>query len=136
MFQKIFAAAPSGRKPSPRTAYGDATSDKLEQQRQYGIDQRRRKHPLRRLIPMRIDVNGKKHNIQYQTRHRYRRDLRLIRPYKIQKIPYRIQRIEFYKIIDDEANNRRNQAKHHAQPEVVFFEYHDFHVFSSLLFRT
>ncbi len=99
----------------PRRARGPAVSDraqpsnKLEHQRYDRIDQRRRKNPLRRLIPMRIDINGKKRNIQHQTRHRNGRDLRLVVPDKLQKFPKGISRIELDKIINDKADDRRNQ---------------------------
>ena len=84
---------------------------------------------------MRVEIDRKQRNIQHQTRHRDRRDLRLIIPYKHQKIFERISR-ELHEIVDDQAKDRRYQPKDKAQPEVVFFEYHGFHVFSSLLFRT
>ena len=80
--------------------------NKLKQQRQYRIDQRSRKDPLCRLIPMRIDVNRKKHDIQQQTRHRDRRDLRLVRPDELQKIPDGKKWIEFHKVIDDKTYER------------------------------
>jgi len=123
----------------PRTsgaAAPSANSNKLKQQGHDRIDQRRRKNPLRRTILMRVDIISEKRNVQHQAGHRNCRDLRLVGPQKIEKILYRIGGIKFDEIVDDKAYNGCHQTKHHAQPEVVFFEYHDFHVFSSLLFRT
>jgi hypothetical protein len=110
--------------------------DKFKQQSHDRIDQRRRKDPLSRTILMGIDIISEKRNVQNQTGHRNCRDLRLIRPQEIEKILYRIGGIKFDEIVDDKAYNGCHQAQDQAQPEVVFFEYHDFHVFSSLLFRT
>ena len=118
------------RKPSHKLL------NELKHQRHDRIDQRRRKNPLRRLIPMRINIDRKKRNIQHQTGHRNGRDLRLIIPDKPQKILERKSRIELHKIINDKAYNWCYQPEYQAQPKVVFFEYHDFHVFSSLLLRT
>jgi hypothetical protein len=125
MFQKNFF-----RKPTHKSL------NELKKQRNNRIDQRRRKNPLRRLIPMRIDIDRKKRNIQHQTWHRNSRDLHLIVPNERQKILERKSRIELHKIINDKAYDRCYQPEYQAQPKVVFFEYHDFHVFSSLLFRT
>ena len=82
--------------------------NKFKKQRDNRIDQRRRKNPLRRLIPMRIDINRKKRNIQHQTRHRNSRDLLLIVHNERQKILERKSRIEFDKIINDKAEDRRD----------------------------
>jgi hypothetical protein len=125
MFQKNFF-----RKPTHKSL------NELKKQRDDRIDQRRRKNPLRRLIPMRIDIDRKKRNIQHQTWHRNSRDLHLIVPNERQKILERKRRIELHKIINDKAYDRCYQPEYQAQPKVVFFEYHDFHVFSSLLLRT
>jgi len=143
MFQKNF------QEPTPRqlpqsgppgkeqqTTAHRTNSNKLKQQRNDRIDQRSRKNTLRRLIPVGIDINRKKRNIQHQTRHRDRRDLRLVILDKLQELLKGKSRIKLDEIVDDEAYDRCDQSQHQAQPEVVFFEYHGFHVFSSLLFRT
>ena len=80
--------------------------NELKKQRDDRVDQRRRKNPLRRLIPMRIDIDRKKRNIQHQTWHRNSRDLRLIIPDEPQKILERKSRIELHKIINDKAYDR------------------------------
>jgi hypothetical protein len=110
--------------------------DKLKQQRHYRIDNRRRKDPLGRTVLMGIDINGEQRYIQHQTGHRNGRNLRFIRRHEVKEVPQRIERVKLEKIVDEKAKDRCDKAKHQAQPEVVFFEYHDFHVFSSLLLRT
>jgi hypothetical protein len=86
-----------GRKRRPRN------SDKLKQQRHDRVYKGRRKNPLRRLIPTRIDIDRKKQNIQEKTRHRNSRDLRLIVPDKLDEFLKRISRIELDEIVDDKA---------------------------------
>jgi hypothetical protein len=117
MFQKNFQE-PTPRQPPQSeppekgaSATGKASahrtnSNKLKQQRNDRIDQRSRKHPLRRLIPMRVDINGKKRNIQHQTRHRDRRDLRLVILDKFQEILKGKSRVELDEIVDDKAYDR------------------------------
>ena len=83
---------------------------KLEQQRHDRIDQRRRKDPLGSLVTMAIDIDGKKRNIQHQARHRYRRDLRLIRPHKAEELAKRKSRIELDKVINNKTDDRGNQT--------------------------
>jgi hypothetical protein len=110
--------------------------NKLKKQRRNRIDNRRRKNPLGRTVLMGIDINGEQRYIQYQAWHRNGCNLRFICRQEVKEVPHRIERIKLEKIIDEKAEDRCHQAKQQAQPEVVFFEYHDFHVFSSLLLRT
>jgi hypothetical protein len=95
------AAAPAN--PQAPASRPPRHLNELKQQRYDRIDQRRRKNPLRRLIPMRIDIDRKKRNIQHQARHRNSRDLRPVVPNKRQKILDRKSRIELHKIVNDKA---------------------------------
>ena len=110
MFQKIL----------PRTGYFQGKSaapaalpplNKLKQQRQYGIDQGRRKDPLGRAILVRIDIKRKKRNVQHQAGHRNRGDLRLVRPQEKEEIIDAESGIEFDEIVDDKADDRRYQSQ-------------------------
>jgi len=94
----------------PGVAASGANSNKLKQQGHDRIDQRRCKDPLGCTILMRVDIIGEKRNIQHQAGHRNCRDLRLIRPQKIEKILYRIGGIKFDEIVDDKAYNGCHQA--------------------------
>ena len=137
MFQKILTLNAHKWPLLPLNASDPAALwNKLEQKGYNRIDQGRRKDPLGGLIPMGIDIIGEQSDIQQQTRNGDGRDLVLIRPQKEEEIRHAVERVEFYKIVDDKADNGGYQAKQHPQPEVVFFENHDFHVFSSLLLRT
>jgi len=109
--------------------------NKLKQQSQDRIDQRRGKDPFGRLIPVRINIIGEKCDIQQETGYRHGRDLVPMGMQEGKELPDSHGR-ELHIIIDDKAYDWGYQPKQDAQPQVVFFEDHDFHVFSSLLFRT
>ena len=109
---------------------------KFEKQRPDGVNDRCREDALRRVVLVRIDVVGEQGDIQKETGHRNRGDLGLIRPEKVEEIMDRERWIELNKIVDHQADNGRHQPEDQPQPEVIFLEYHDFHVFSSLLLRT
>lgn len=108
----------------------------LEEQCPDRVYDRRSEDALRRTVLVRIDVISEQPDIQKQAGHRDGRDLRLIRPEKKEEIMDRERWIKLYKIVNYQADNRCHQPKDQPEPKVVFFEYHDFHVFSSLLFRT
>ena len=132
MFQKNFPHSRRGKSGPGQLS----TSNKLKQQRHYRIDQCRGKHALRRLVAMGINIHREQPNIQQQARDRNSRDLRLIRLHKPEEVLHRIKRVESDEVVNEKAKKWCYQTRHQAQPEVVFFEYHDFHVFSSLLLRT
>jgi len=89
-------------------------SHKLENQRQYRIYNRRRKNPLCRNVLVGIDINSKQCNVQHQTRYRHRRNLRLIRPEKIEKVLQRKGGIKLDQIIDEQAKNRSHQPENQS----------------------
>jgi hypothetical protein len=111
-------------------------NNEFEQQGRNRIDQRRRKNAFGRIIAVGIDIKGEQSDIQHQARHGDRRNLALVHTNKIQEISQRESRIEFDKIINDQAYDRGDQTQYQPEPKIVFFEDHNFHVFSSLLLRT
>src|SRR6185312_3883154 len=110
--------------------------NELEQQGRNGVQDRRRENALGSAVPVGIDIEGKQADIQDQARHRNRRDLLLIGPKEEEEVVNRKSGIKLDKIVNRQTEDRCHQPKHEAQPEVIFFEYHDFHVFSSLVLRT
>ena len=130
IFEIVISRALSGTCPA------HVILNELKQQRQDGIDQGCREDPLRGVIPVRIDIDRKKGDVQHQAGNRYGSDLRFVGLDEPEKFADRIQRIELHEIVDGKAKDRRDQSQNQPQSKVVFFEYHDFHVFSSLLLRT
>jgi len=108
----------------------------LYHQGKNGVDQRRGEDAFGREILMGIDKKGEEGDVQHQAGHRHGRDLALVGANDEEELPDRIVGIELDEIIDDQAQDGSYQAQYEAETEIVFFEDHDFHVFSSLLLRT
>ena len=133
MFQMIFPASARylSSKATPPTL-----RQKLEHQRNDRVDQRCCKYPLGSAIPVGVDINGEEGNIQHQTRNGDGRNLASVAADKSQEFAKSKSRIEFDEIVDYEAHDRRHEAQYQSESEIVFFEDHNFHVFSSLPLRT
>ena len=96
----------------------------------------RGKYPFGGFIPMGIDIDREEEGIgdQANAANSGQQGLVSAQEKKVFRHGHGLGKIP--EIINKHGQQRGDQSDDNAKPEVIFFKYHNFHVFSSLLLRT